>query len=478
MAKALWAPQPGPQLALLEADWCYEILFGGARGGGKSIALLLDYVKDVNTYGEHWHGIFIRKTYKELQQAIKDSFKIYPQTGAKYGAMQDKIWRWPNGATLIFRNLERDQDAEDYQGHSYTWLGLDEAGNYPSPYVYFKMLATIRSGEAHVPTKRARLSANPGGRGHHWLKKRFIDPAPLGFVPISSGESGTKRERMYIPSKVTDNKLMMKNDPDYIENLKLQGSKELVQAWLYGRWDLQVDSFFNEFQVNKHVVRPFSVPQHWFKFRSFDWGSYRPFAVHWWAVSDGLPVRLLDGTNKRFPRGALVCYREWYGMETDRENVGIRMNNRDMARGIRARTGPTENIAFTTTDRLPFQYRGGITIAEEFEQEGVPLKLGDVSRVPGWSQLRGRLQGGYYGPMIYFVDTCVHIIRTLPILSADPHNMEDVDTECEDHAPDSARLACMERPYTRDRESPVEITPLQAMTFGELEKYDELYRED
>lgn len=405
--------------------------------------MLMDFLKDVPKYGEHWHGIAVRKTYPELSQMVRDSYMMYPQTGAKY-YKQEKKWVWPNGATQIFRNLDRWEDAQSYQGHSYSHLTFSEAGNYASPDVYFAMMATVRSGSAHIPTARIRLDGNPGGPGHHWLKNRFVDPAPKGYRVIK--EEGETRERMFIPATVTDNKILMLNDPHYIENLKRQGSEELVRAWLYGDWDVQVASFFgSDFKVSKHVVPQMVVPEHWTKYAGLDWGSSHPFCYLNAAVSDGTAIRDLQGRWHLFPVGALIIYREWYGMKPGRPNVGIQINNEDMAAGIRLRTRG-EEIRLTVTDSLPFQFRGGPKMAEVFAKCGVPLRRGDDSRVPGWAQIRTRLQGKDGVPMLYICENCIHTIRTLPTLQADRHNLEDIDSDGEDHAADTLRLICMTRP--------------------------------
>lgn len=463
----LATPQPGPQLAAVEARWCPRLLYGGARGGGKSYYLLMDYLQDVPTYGEGWQGIYVRKTYPELEQAIRDSHALFPQTGATF-FKQPKEWRWPNGATLRFRNLDTVESAEAYQGHSYQWFGGDEFGNYASAEVYLRMLATLRSGNKPVPT-RARITANPGGPGHHWIKQLFIDPVPTGFIPFIP--PGQKLEHLFIPSRISDNKLLLRNDPTYIENLKSQASKELVRAWLLGDWDVQISSFFPEFSKDRHVVEPFNVPAHWYRFRTFDWGSAHPFAVLWWTVSDGTPIILRNGRERVFPRGALICYREWYGMQPGKPNVGLRLRNDDIVRGIIGRTHPDEKIGFTATDSLPFQDHGGISIAESFLRGGVALKRGDTTRVAGWQQLRSRLVGtassGAY-PLIYFTADCVHTIRTLPALQADKHDLEDVDSNMEDHAPDAVRLACMERPIVREKRVPAQFKSLEELTFNEL----------
>lgn len=467
-----WSPQPGPQLAAIEADWCYEILYGGARGGGKSIFLLLDFLKDVKKYGAAWQGILVRKTYPELDQIIADSWRIFAGTGAIYHK-QPKTWFWPNGASLKFRNLATPEDCQAYQGHSYSFLAIDEMGNYSDPTVFQMMLATVRSGYANINT-RVRCTANPGGQGHHWLKSRYIDPHPLGYTPFKDSPTST-RERMYIPSRITDNKILLQNDKYYIENLRSQASPELVRAWLEGDWDVQLSSFFPDFDKTKHVVRPFIIPSHWYRFRSFDWGHADPFACIFVAVADGTTVLCDDGMQLTPPKGSLIIYREVYGMEPNRPNVGVRWTNEQICHAILKATG-NDKISCTVTDNLPFQNRGGPTIAEIFARNGLLLQFGNTDRITGWSQLHSRLVGNERGPLLYIFDNCVHLIRTLPQLQHDKHKMEDVADGYEDHICDCLRLACTHRSIVR---TPVEEKPFHGrLTFNELIKLDELESED
>jgi hypothetical protein len=195
----------------------------------------------------------------------------------------------PNGARLTFAYLERDADADQYQGHGYTRVYVEEAGTFPSPAPIMKLMATLRSG-AGVPC-RIRLTGNPGGPGHQWLKARYIDPAPRGWEVIRDPETGL--ERVYIPSRVSDNRHL---GPEYVAQLRQVGPPELVRAWLEGDWSVVAGAFFPEFSIDRHVVEPRSLPGYWHRFRSLDWGSARPFSIGWWAVS--------DGELAEFPRGA------------------------------------------------------------------------------------------------------------------------------------------------------------------------------
>lgn len=436
--RIIWAPNSVPQELLLECP-VFEVFFGGARGGGKTDGVLGEWAQHASRFQAAAIGLMVRRTSTQLGEVIHRAREIFVPLGARFLTKPD-VAIMPGGARLNFRFLERDQDAENYQGHSYTRLYIEEAGNFPNPAPIFKLFATLRSGKG-VPC-RVRLTGNPGGPGHHWLKSRYIDPAPLGLDIITDPETG--RERVYIPSRVRDNVHL---GADYIANLKMSGSPELVKAWLEGDWDVIAGAFFPEWDASKHVILPRSLPRYWHRFRSFDWGSAHPFSVGWWAVSDGE----LD----EFPRGALIRYREWYGSD-GRPNVGLRMTAEEVARGILEREAddlPKGDVMSGVADPALFTADGGPSLADRMATLGVFFNRADNKRTPkmgalgGWDQLRSRLKGEDGVPAIYIFSTCTELIRTLPMLQHDPDQMEDVDTHQEDHAPDEARYACMSRPY-------------------------------
>lgn len=422
----------------------YEAFFGGARGGGKTDGVLGEWAQHSAHYGSDAIGLMVRRTSVQLSETIERARQMFGPIGAKFTTKPDNCVM-PNGARINFRYLERDQDAENYQGHSYTRIYIEEAGNFPSPDPILKLHAALRSG-AGVPP-RLRLTGNPGGPGHHWLKARFIDPAPLGMVPITDPDTGL--QRVYIPSRVTDNVAL--DQRAYIAQLRQTGSPELVRAWLEGDWDVISGAFFPEFSRDMHVVVPHEIPKHWARFYAVDWGSARPFAVLWFAVSDGeLP---------RYPRGALVVYREWYG-SNGQPNVGLRMTAEEVGAGIASRlAGDPEMRGYV--DPAMFAEDGGPSIAERMRRFSklalVPADNKRVARLGalgGWDQVRARLKGDGDVPGLFIFSTCTEIIRTLPMLQHDTHRPEDVDTEGEDHAADALRYGCMSRPYVRDA-SPV-----------------------
>jgi hypothetical protein len=443
----VWEAQPGPQSALISCP-VYEIFFGGARGGGKTDGMLGDFLEHADAYGQHAVGLMVRRTRTELTETIERSKVIYRQLGWSFHE-QDKMWRAPNGARLRFAYLERDADADAYQGHSYTRVYVEEIGNFPSDKPIRKLFACLRSG-AGVPVG-FRASGNPGGVGHQWVKSRYIDPAPRGWRIVKDTLTGL--ERVFIPSRVTDNKFL---GDEYVNQLKAAGSNELVRAWLEGDWSVIQGAFFDCWS-SRHIIAPFVIPGDWLRFRSADWGFASPFSVGWWAVvSDDWTMP--DGNC--LPRGALVRYREYYGGSGTGSSggTGLRLTVETVAAEIvRKETG--ENIRYGVLDPSEFKQDGGPCRAETMNRivlsaGKAPFRPADNARVAGkggavggWDQMRARLVGDGERPMIYCFHTCVDSIRTIPALQHDPDKAEDLNTEQEDHAADEWRYACMSRPY-------------------------------
>lgn len=452
----LWSPQEGPQTALLECP-VFEVFYGGARGGGKTESSIGDWLQHSSTYGEEAIGIFVRRKFKQLAEVIARTKQIFPKLGGKYNE-QKAEWRMANGARLKFVYLERDSDAEEYQGHNYTRVYVEEVTNFPSPSPINKLRATLRSGTG-VPVGM-RLTGNPGGPGHNWVKDRYINPDPKGYkiieeecdVEIDGVMRKVSLDRVFIPSKLGDNMLLLRNDPTYVLRLRQSGSEALVKAWLEGNWDIVDGAFFAEFDEAVHV-KPRKLidlaPKTTVRFRSFDWGSARPFSVGWWAIA--------DGTWGDMPSGAIFRYREWYGASGP--NKGLYMTADKVAKELLAQE-ESERIRYAVADPAIFIRNGGPSIAESMAQ--CRWRRADNKRAPGWEQIRQRLAGDT-APMIYFGDNCEDTIRTLPVLQHDEKNTEDLDTDGEDHAADEIRYACMSRPWR-----PKMIESPQSHNFGKL----------
>jgi hypothetical protein len=420
----------------------FEVFYGGARGGGKTESSIGDWLEHSGTYGEGAIGIFFRRKYVQLAEVIARTKQIFPKLGGKYNE-QRREWLMPGGGRLKFAYLERDSDAEEYQGHSYTRVYVEEVTNFPSPSPINKLRATLRSGTG-VPTGM-RLTGNPGGPGHNWVKLRYITPAPAGYklltesceIEVDGVLKHVELDRVFIPSKLKDNQMLLRNDPTYVLRLRQSGSEALVRAWLEGDWDVVDGAFFAEFS-DKHILQhewASRIPPHALRFRSFDWGSAKPFSVGWYALSDG---------TWGLPADALYKYREWYGAVGP--NKGLKMTADLVAQGIIERE-KGEVIRYGVADPAIFIRNGGPSIAETMAIHKCMWKRGDNKRIPGWQQLRQRLVGANGEPMIYFDETCEASIEQLPTIQHDEGDPEDIDTDAEEHALDEIRYAGMSRPW-------------------------------
>ena len=353
-----------------------------------------------------------------------------------------------------------------------TRVYVEEMGNFPRPEPIFKLMATLRSGNPKVKVG-FRATANPGGPGHLWIRARYIDPAPLGLKiltdkftnPFTREEQAI--ERVYIPSRVTDNKFC--NNNDYIARLQLAAGTKLLQAWLHGDWNMIEGAFFGEWDETKHIIEPFAIPNNWTRFCSADWGSAAPFSIGWWAVvSDDFGDVFAPSYRKDslapykggLPHGAIVRYREWYG-SPNHNNVGLKLFAEQVAAGIveRERDEPRNasggsKIAYRVIDPDACREKGGPSISERmswapnrlFWRPADNARVGRRGAMGGWDAVRARLKGEDGVPMLYVFDSCTDLIRCLPVAQHDPDNMEDID-ECEDHCIDDLRYACMSRPY-------------------------------
>ena len=445
----VWRPQIGPQKALIDCP-ISEIFFGGARGGGKTDGVLGKWALKDKRYGPGFNAIMFRRTTVSSEDAIERSKQIYGPLGGKFNESK-LIWRMPHGGRVAFAYLDGVDDAQEYQGRNLTDVWVEEAGQYPVPDAIDRLFGVLRSADG-VPVQMI-LTANPGGAGQHWIAGRYqLIPFPRGPKIVTRELSnGAVHKMAVIPSRIEDNRILMRSDPGYVNRLHMVGSTGLVKAWLDGDWSAVEGAFFDEWDAKRHIVRPFAVPDHWLRFRSMDWGSARPFSVGWWAVaSDPWPLEK-GGT---IPRGAMVRYREWYGCEKNRPNVGLKMTAEEVAKGISTRESG-EDIAYGVLDQACFAQDGGPSIAERMALQKCYFRAADNKRVSqrgamgGWDLMRARLRGdGDDNPMLYVFETCRDFIRTVPVLQHDHQKAEDLDTDAEDHVADEARYACASRPWT------------------------------
>jgi len=439
----LWSPSP-KQAALISCP-VFEIFFGGARGGGKTDGVLGDFLEHADAYGEHAKGLMVRRTRKELEDTIERSKTLYTPLGWVYHEQQS-YWRAPNGGILRFSYLERDSDANQYQGHSYTRVYVEEIGNFPRPAPILKLFACLRSGAGVPPGFRA--TGNPGGPGHGWVRERYIDPDPRGYRVVIDELS--PKGRIFIPSKVDDNPHIDREE--YKAQLSMVGGEALVKAWLGGDWNAVEGAFFNF--GSQHVLAPFDIPSDWLRFRSADWGFASPTSVGWWAVvgEDYWHGEVL------LPKGALVRYRELYATKLMNDDIAAKVVAMDQG----------DNIRYAVLDRSAFSTQGGPSIAEQINKvllkhNRTPFKMADNRKealrgaMSGWSQMRGRLAGVEDRPMIYCFDTCAASIKTIPFLKHHEDKPEDIADQQEDHAADEWRYACMSRPWVPVPPKPKQI---------------------
>jgi hypothetical protein len=440
-----WRPQGGPQAAFVASD-VFEVVYGGARGGGKTDAALGEFAHHERLWRGAAQGLLVRRQRVALEPTIRRARQIFGPEQAVWRAARSRF-EWPSGARLSMRHLDNDQDADAYQGHDYSRVYVEELTQFPSPRPVDKLKATLRSA-AGAPC-RFRATCNPGGPGHAWVKARYIDAGPWEKVQESwtdpfTGEARAL-ERCFIPARLSDNPRLLKADPLYVARLNQSGPAALVRAWLEGDWSVVEGAFFDKWS-ERNVVAPFAVPAFWSRLRAFDWGYAAPFSVGWWAIASD-DHATAEGV---IPRGAMVRYREWYGA-AGADGTGLRLEAEAVAGGILEREAG-ERIALAVADPSIFREDGGPSIAERMRRAGAPFRPADNTRVgragalSGWDQMRARIAGREGRPMLYVFDTCRAFIRTVPGLPHDPQRAEDVDTRAEDHVADETRYACLARP--------------------------------
>jgi len=450
--RVVWAPQPGPQHALMECPLPL-VFFGGARGGGKTDGVLGKWAAKEAIYGAAFNAIMFRRTTVSSEDAIERSRQIYSQLGGVFN--ESKLtWRMPNGGRVSFRYLDGVADADEWQGRNVTDAWIEEAGQYPDPTPIDRLFGVLRSASG-VPVQMV-MTANPGGPGQQWLRERFgLHPFPKRPVVRMAQINEGQIEAAVIPSRITDNVALLEADPAYLDRLKLVGSSALVRAWLDGDWSAIEGAFFAEWDEKKHVIEPFAIPRDWARFRSMDWGFAAPFSVGWWAIAADTIIR----PGLIIPRGALVRYREWYGASGP--NKGLRLTAEEVAAGILDRDAG-DKFSYSVADPAMFSEDGGPSIAERMLSAGVTFRPADNARVGreghvgGWDQMRSRLRGIDGVPMVFCFSTCTASIRTIPTLQHDHAKAEDLDTEAEDHAADEWRYGLMSRPWQPPQTTAVE----------------------
>ena len=423
------------QKQFMDAD-ADEVLFGGAAGGGKSYGQLADALLFALRYPKS-RQLILRRTFPELEHSIIfTSLQFYPKRAASYRAAAH-TWEFLNGSRVEFGCCAAEKDVLRYQGAEYDVIRFDELTHFTeAQYTYLH--SRVR-GVNPFP-KHVKSSTNPGGPGHAWVKERFIDGRRPGEL---CRDEKTGSTRIFIPSLVQDNVFLMRADRGYLRRLEQLPEAE-KKALLYGQWDIFDGQVFTEWRNDPagkqtrqwtHVIAPFDIPRTWRRFRTFDFGYAKPFAVSWFAVDHD---------------GRAYNYRELYGC-TGEPDTGVRWTAQQIAQEIRAAEDREERGLTVTGYADPAIWNstgsGEGSIAEMMEKCGVYFERGKNGRLAGKMQVHYRLafdSAGY--PMLYVFDTCRHMIRTLPQLRYDPVRPEDVDTRQEDHLYDALKYFLMSDP--------------------------------
>jgi len=453
-------PQPGPQTSLLKCP-IFDVLFGGARGGGKTFGMILDFIEHAATYKELAKGIFFRRIAKNLEDVKDETRLIFPRLGGRW-LKGDGTWEFGpgpcEGATLKFRHLWDSVSASAYLGHQYTWMCVEEITQWPHSRPIDEVKATLRSAQG-VQVK-FRATGNPGGVGHSWVKARYVTPAPRGYVPIENPQTGDLR--CFIPSRLEDNPALMEGDPAYQNRVFGHLPPHMKKAWRWGDWDIVAGGFFEDVWVPDRQILPrFEPPLDLRHFRSFDWGSAVPSSLGLWVEWDGRPLP----SGRHIPRGSFVRYNEWYAVKRDPQgfavpNEGLRLTNDQIGQKI-AEMSRNRRWSGCVADPSVFVGQGGPSIFKQIKAAAknhghiLVMREADNSRPAGWQKLRDMLEESSKDPAerpgFYVTENCTDWIRTVPVLTADDKNLEDVDTDQEDHAADETRYAVMHRRRTMTR---------------------------
>lgn len=471
-----WIALPGSQQVFLMSP-VFETIYEGTRGNGKTETLLMDFAQHCGQgFGIHWRGILFRQTYKQLTDVVAKSkrwFKTFWPT-ARFIGGGDFCWKFPDGEELLLRQMRVPDDYWNYHGHEYPWIGFEELTNWPTPECYESMMSCSRSAFPGMPRKY-RATCNPFGVGHNWVKARVIDPAPLDVEVTDEGGTRYKMRmgsgkvihtidakgrksppRVAIHGHVLENKPLLAADPEYISKLRAITSRPKKRAWLHGDWNIVAGGMFDDvWDEDTNVIEPFIVPPTWRIIRAFDWGSSKPFSVGWWAIADGTPAYYKDGSTFSCAKGSLVRIGEWYGWNGE-PNVGITMlaakigagiAEREVGMKIRGRVQPGP------ADSMIFDVREGKTIAGEMEigdpeiggAEFVPANKGPGSRINGWELMRGLVANAQdrEDPALFVFRANAQFLRTVPYAPRDDENMDDVDTDYEDHILDESRYVVL-----------------------------------
>ena len=416
-ANVVFHPNEGPQTEFLAADE-KDVLYGGAAGGGKSYAMLVDPLRYAHRKAHR--ALILRRSMPELRELIDKSRELYPQAfpGCKFREVE-KVWNFPSGAKIEFGFLERDADVYRYQGQAYSWIGFDEITHLPTEFGWNYLASRLRTTDPEIKTY-LRCTANPGGIGASWVKKRYVD----AFTYNESFVGGDGLTRKFIPARLTDNPYL--SEDGVYEQMLMSLPPVQRKQLLEGNWDINEGAAFVEFDPDVHIVTPFQIPLTWERIKGIDYGYASESACVWGAV---------DRTD-----GTLIIYRELYRKGLTGEDLGAIITDMEMEDPFSV-SGVLDTAAWARTGTT------GPTVGESLVKQGHKLRRADKNRIQGKIQIHEYLKVQPSGrPRLQIFNTCPNLIKELQSIPLDKRNPEDVDTHAADHAYDALRYLIMSRP--------------------------------
>lgn len=440
-----------------------EVLYGGAAGGGKSHLMRVAAIVWCAEIASLQVYLFRRLSDDLFKNHMAGSGSFLELLGpwmvaglVKYNGSKNYLEFW-NGSRIWLCHCQHEKDRLKYQGAEIHVLMIDELTHF-TEVIYRFLRGRCRLGGLKIPAKYAGMfprvlaGSNPGGIGHTFARRMFVKiAAPMTIVQQPSSEGGMTRQ--FIPARLEDNPTLTENDPDYVTRLSGLGSPALVKAMRDGDWDIVAGGALDDVWDQRLVLPQFRVPSRWRTDRTLDWGSAKPFSVGWWAEANGEEAVLPNGHLFCPPAGTLIRFYEWYGSREVGSNEGLKLGSIAVAQGIKEREASMRHRQIIAGEVFPGPADNAIGKVEDGDSKSVKDNMADEgvhwtesdkspgSRINGLQLLRDRMTASAKGegPGIFFTENCVAATSTLPILSRDPHNPEDVNSAEEDHAYDEIR---------------------------------------